>query len=104
MANETTADHTNLPGLSSSVVRPVGLGQRSPGPYSPRFETRIIIDLPREDSEAINQLVEETGEDLKEIIQKALALYKATKEAIRQGKVVGIASSEDSLETQFVGL
>ena len=46
----------------------------------------------------------QTGDNPTELFHKALALDKLTKEAIQQGKAVGIAETEDSLEYRFVGL
>src|SRR5947208_3601507 len=89
-------------------------GQPPPATNLSRFEgvirpapdpshTQILIDLPPEAARQLNELLEETGDDLTELFHKSLALYKVSKEAVRQGKVVGIAETEDCLETRFVG-
>jgi hypothetical protein len=75
----------------------------SHGESEPPTYLRIIIDLPPEATREIKQLVRETGDDLPDLFRKALGLYKASKEAVKEGKFVGIAGTEDSLETEFVG-
>lgn len=44
-----------------------------------------------------------SGDSLDEVISKAFVLYIEAAEANRKGKSVGIASSSEMLETQFVG-
>ena len=53
--------------------------------------------------QALNKLLDQTGGDVIDLLQRALALYTISKEAVQDGKVVGIAEKEESLETQFVG-
>jgi hypothetical protein len=65
---------------------------------------RIIIDLPPEAAKQFQQLIDQTGESPTEFFRKAISLYKLSKEAIQEGKFVGIAETEDSLETEFVGI
>ena len=52
----------------------------------------------------LDQLMQQSGDSPAELFHKALALYKLAKDAIRDGKDVGIASTPDCLETRFVGL
>jgi len=66
--------------------------------------TRITLDLSPEADAALKQLMTETGDNPTELFRKAITLYKLAKEAQQEGKVVGVAESSDSLETEFVGL
>jgi hypothetical protein len=90
------------PSPSYSAVK-----QQSPtsthGDSEPPTYLRIVIDLPPEAAREIKHLVRGTGDDLPDLFRKALGLYKASKEAVKEGKFVGMAESEDSLETEFVG-
>jgi len=69
---------------------------------SPR--TRITLDLTPEAAQALNELMSRTGDSPSSLFRKALGLYKLAEEANREGKAVGIASTPDALETEFVGL
>ena len=51
----------------------------------------------------MDELVQEAGGDLTDLFQKSLALYKLSKDAMREGKAVGIAASADVPDTEFVG-
>ena len=62
------------------------------------------VEAASEAAKALNQLIQQTGDSPTDLFRKAIALYKVTKEAIQEGKVVGIAETEDGLETRFVGL
>lgn len=77
--------------------------ERTSGGPEDLSQMRIVIDLPPEAAREIKQLVHETGDALPHLIRKALGLYKLSKEAVREGKYVGITGTEDSLETEFVG-
>jgi hypothetical protein len=70
----------------------------------PSSYQRIVIDLPPEAAKELNQLIQQSGDSPATFFRKAFGLYKLSKEAVRQGKFVGIADREDSLETEFVGL
>ena len=52
----------------------------------------------------LNELMSRTGDSPSSLFRKALGLYKLAEEANREGKAVGIASTPDALETEFVGL
>jgi hypothetical protein len=102
MANEST-EHAGAPPLpAGTVMRPAGT--MTPIEIEPAVHTRYVIDLPPEAAVELRQLMAETGDNFKELFQKALGLYKVTKKAIKEGKAVGIAENEESLETKFVGL
>ena len=66
--------------------------------------TRIVLDLPAEAAQALKDLISKTGDDPVGLFRKALGLYKLAEEAKRQGKAVGIATTREALETEFVGL
>lgn len=72
-----------------------------PGPLS---FLRIIIDLPPEAARQFQQLIDQTGDSPTEFFRKAISLYKLSKDAVQEGKYVGITETEDSLETEFVGI
>ena len=93
-ARSTTLDASSIPAIPYGV--PSGDG------FAPH--TMITLDLTPEAAKALNQLIEQTGDSPTDLFRKAIALYKLTKEAIREGKSVGIAETEDCLETRFVGL
>ena len=88
------------PRPASNVTRMEGVIRPAPDPS----HTLFLIDLSPEAAREFKQLMAHTGDNPTELFQKALGLYKITKEAIQQGKVVGIAETEDCLETRFVGL
>ncbi len=52
----------------------------------------------------LNRLAESSGQPLDAVIGKAFLLYKAAADARQDGKAVGVASSSDVLETEFVGI
>jgi hypothetical protein len=52
----------------------------------------------------LKDLISKTGDDPVGLFRKALGLYKLAEEAKRQGKAVGIATTREALETEFVGL
>jgi hypothetical protein len=89
---------------------PVNTTVRKGHPYGvqsgsePPSYLRIIIDLPPEAAEQYKQLVHQSGDSPTEFFRKAISLYKLSKEAVQEGKFVGIAVTEDSLETEFVGI
>ena len=70
----------------------------------PSSYQRIVIDLPPEAARELNQLIQQSGDSPTTFFRKAFGLYKLSKEAVQQGKFVGIADKEDALETEFVGL
>ena len=66
--------------------------------------TGIAIELTPEANQALDELMQRTGDSLSDLFRKAIGLYKLAEEAKREGKAVGIATTPDSLETVFVGL
>jgi hypothetical protein len=69
-----------------------------------RRRGRIIIDLPPEAAREMNELIQQSGNSPTDLFRKALGLYELSKEAVREGKAVGIAETADCLETEFVGI
>jgi hypothetical protein len=94
-------DHPALPAANTGVRQDRTSGV-SGDPLAASY-LRIIIDFPPEAAREFKQLMHQTGDDLPNLVRKALGLYKLSKEAVREGKFVGIADAEDSLETEFVG-
>jgi hypothetical protein len=80
------------------VIGPTGIFH--PSDHSVSF----VLKFPPETTAQLDRLIQESGGDATELFKQAIALYKLAKEAVREGKAVGIASSPDCLETQFVGL
>lgn len=93
MAGQTESVSINISPLSSHS----GLG-------SPSVRTGIAIELTPEANQALDELMQRTGDNLSDLFRKAIGLYKLAEEAKREGKAVGIAITPDSLETVFVGL
>ena len=52
----------------------------------------------------MDELIDRTRDTPSDLFRKALGLYKLAEEAKREGKSVGVATSPESLETEFVGL
>ena len=71
---------------------------------NPSVRTSIAIELSPEATRTFNELMSRTGDTPSDIFRKALGLLKFAEEAKREGKAVGIATTPDSLETEFVGL
>jgi hypothetical protein len=109
MSSETDPQ-VHGPQLPPSDVIAVREKTRSPGgvPLSPPIpftpETPFVIHLTREAADELNELMAQTGDTPTQLLRKALGLYKVTRQAIQEGKAVGIAETPDSLESQFVGI
>lgn len=88
---------------SESLAERSGGYRGLPGDAEAPSYLRIVIDLPPEAAREFKQLIQETGDTLPNLIRKALGLYKLSKEAVQEGKFVGITGTEDALETEFVG-
>jgi hypothetical protein len=73
-------------------------------PASVTSDTHFLIHLSPEAADELNQLMAQTGDSPTQLFRKALGLYKVAKQAIREGKAVGIADTADSLESRFVGI
>lgn len=69
-----------------------------PGPVG------FILQFPPDETRELDRLIKEAGGDPTEFFKRAISLYKLAKDATEEGKAVGIATSPDSLETQFVDL
>jgi hypothetical protein len=64
----------------------------------------VTLTMSEDVASMLADLARSSGQDLDEVISKAFLLYKASADARREGKVVGIAPTADVLETEFVGL
>jgi hypothetical protein len=93
MAGQTESVSIKVSPLSSHG----GLG-------NPSVRMGIAIELTPEANRALDELMQRTGDSLSDLFRKAIGLYKLAEEAKREGKAVGIATTPDSLETEFVGL
>jgi hypothetical protein len=51
----------------------------------------------------IEELALRTGDTKANLINKALGLYKALSDASIEGKYIGIAANDETLEREFVG-
>jgi hypothetical protein len=75
-------------------------GQFHPMDHSVSF----ILKFPPETTAELDELIKEAGGDATELFKRAIALYKLARDAVHEGKAVGVTSSPDCLETQFVGI
>ncbi len=64
----------------------------------------ITFELSPEMFETLQQLAIASGQPIEGVFDRAIALYKASLDALREGKHVGVAGRPESLETEFVGL
>jgi hypothetical protein len=64
-------------------------------------QVMVTVMMPAVDFEAMRKLA---GGDMTGAFAKAIALYRASAEAIQNGQHVGITDDADKLETEFVGL
>jgi hypothetical protein len=104
------------PGMNGLTILPdvpgdLNLQEWMPGVIGPDDKFRptnpsvsYILKFPPETTAELDELIKETGGDATELFKRAIALYKLAKEAVHDGKAVGVASSPDRLETQFTGL
>lgn len=97
--------------LRPDVDDPVNLSEWVPGVigsngtfYPSDQSISFILRFPPDTTTELDHLIEEAGGDATEFFKRAIALYKLAKDATHEGKVVGIASSPDCLETQFIGI
>jgi hypothetical protein len=69
-----------------------------------RARPGVVVELgmPEADLEALREIA--GTDDLSGAFAKAVALYRTSVQAIREGKHVGITDDADKLETEFVGL
>jgi hypothetical protein len=74
------------------------------GRFHPADHSVFVLDFPPETTRQLDNLIRDAGGDATELFKRAIALYKLAKDAAREGKAVGVATSPDSLETQFVGI
>jgi hypothetical protein len=64
---------------------------------------KITLNLSPEASGLLNQLLNQTGDSPDDLFRKAMGFYKVAQDAHQEGKAVGVATSPDVLETEFVG-
>lgn len=65
---------------------------------------RLNLLLSDELNAQIEKVVSDRGTTKVEVLRKAIALYVAASEGKKKGLRVGLASPEQALETEFVGL
>jgi len=112
MSSEEKQQPSDQPPPQPIVVMPHTMYNRPRQPMSSVYMTmplpspnlRITLDLTPEASRALEELTESTGQDVSVVFRKALALYKLAREATKEGKAVGVATTPDVLETEFEGL
>ena len=93
-----------MPGQTESVSINISSPGASASLGNVSVRTGIAIKLTPEANQALDELMQRTGDSLSDLFRKAIGLYKLAEEAKREGKAVGIATTPDSLETVFVGL
>ncbi len=86
-----------------------GQTQERPNRYARRASVQgqigdeITLALSPEAQETLNDLMSLTDDSPKDLFRKALGLYKVAQDAHKEGKAVGVATSPDVLETEFIG-
>lgn len=66
---------------------------------------RLSLEVTPEMYELIESLTTSIGAGSKsEVLRRAIMMMRAANEARRKGKHVGIASSSEDLETEFIGI
>jgi hypothetical protein len=93
-----------MAGQTESVSISLSAPGASASPGNASVRTGIVIELTPQADQALDELMQQTGDSLSELFRKAIGLYKLAEEAKREGKAVGIVTTPDSLETVFVGL
>jgi hypothetical protein len=63
----------------------------------------LLLGLSEEMNRVIEDLAHRTNASKADLLNQAIGLYKAVSDAVREGKHVGIATSDDELESEFVG-
>jgi hypothetical protein len=86
-----------------STIKPSSEDANGP-PARSHVSNKITLNLSDHMRDVLNELLKRTEDKPDDMFRKALALYKLAIEAHDQGKSVGIATSPDALETEFVGL
>jgi hypothetical protein len=112
MNSDSKEQHADQPPLPNMTVTEGGhfgsqyFGREyfGEGHFGGGAHAKVTLDLSPEVTEWLNRLMNQTGESPSDLFRKALALYKLAKEAVREGKAVGVAENADSLETEFIGL
>ncbi len=70
---------------------------RNEGHYS------LLLGLSEEMNSRIEDLAMRTGYDKAEVINLAVALFKASLDAVEDGKRVGIVEDDREMQTEFLG-
>lgn len=65
---------------------------------------RISLDLPASLNAQLENIAAREHHSKSDVLRKALALFIVANDATHQGKKVGIAGKDQSLETEFVNL
>jgi hypothetical protein len=65
---------------------------------------RITMELTPEFYAELKQLMSDTRQDLEDVYNTAIALYKTVVDLKRQGKHVGVTDDPAKLDREFVGL
>jgi predicted transcriptional regulator len=65
---------------------------------------QITFELSPEMYTILQKLAAASGQSLDGVLNRAIALYKASLDALHEGKHIGVAGRPESLETEFVGL
>jgi len=65
---------------------------------------RLSLDVSRELNATLERLAGSTGSTKSDVLRRAIALMEVAVQAKSQGKKLGVANSEQTLETEIVGL
>jgi predicted transcriptional regulator len=67
-------------------------------------KVKLNVEVSPELYETIDRLAKDGHESKGDILRKGIAFMKVALEAKRQGKKLGIAASDQPLETEFTGI
>jgi hypothetical protein len=70
----------------------------------PAAPARITFEISPEMFAMLRQLSAASDQPIEGVFDRAIALYKASLDALREGKHIGVADQAESLDTEFIGL
>ena len=76
-----------------------------PSPLEPGQGYSLLLTFSEELGARLDELVRRSGDSRADVLNRAIGLYKAVSDAIREGKRVGFVDDpEIELDTEIVGL
>jgi hypothetical protein len=65
---------------------------------------QMVLEMSPETSQLVHEMARESSGSTSDVFSKALALYKASLDAVREGRAVGIVDDPAKLDVEFLGL